>query len=40
MASEVLAAVALRLAREGRLREPLAEPTPERPPLVSLRAAA
>jgi glucosyl-3-phosphoglycerate synthase len=40
MASEVLAAVALRLAREGRLREPLGEPTPERPPLVSLRAAA
>ncbi len=39
MASEVLAAVASRLEREGRLREPAPDVT-ERPPLVSARAAA
>ena len=40
MASAVLGAVAVRLAREGRLREPIADEQTERPPHVSLRAAA
>lgn len=45
MASEVLAAVASRLEREGRLRAPhasgfAAEAPPERPPMMSLREAA
>jgi glucosyl-3-phosphoglycerate synthase len=40
MASAVLAAVAVRLERAGRLRGPVAEEQIERPPHVSLRAAA
>ena len=40
MASAVLGAVAVRLEREGRLREATAAEHVERPPLVSLRAAA
>jgi glucosyl-3-phosphoglycerate synthase len=40
MASAVLGAVAVRLEREGRLSDGLADEQVERPPLVSLRAAA
>jgi glucosyl-3-phosphoglycerate synthase len=40
MASAVLAAVAVRLEREGRLRGPVAGQQVERPPHVSLRSAA
>jgi glucosyl-3-phosphoglycerate synthase len=40
MAAAVLDAVASRLVRDGRLREPLPEPAVERPPLVLSRAAA
>jgi glucosyl-3-phosphoglycerate synthase len=40
MASAVLAAVAVRLEREGRLRGPVADQQVERPPHVSLRTAA
>jgi glucosyl-3-phosphoglycerate synthase len=40
MASSVLAAVAARLEREGRLRDAIPERHVERPPHVSLRAAA
>jgi glucosyl-3-phosphoglycerate synthase len=40
MAAAVLEAVASRLVRDGRLREPLTEPAVERPPLVLSRAAA
>jgi hypothetical protein len=40
MAAAVLGAVAVRLEREGRLSDGLAGEQVERPPLVSLRAAA
>jgi glucosyl-3-phosphoglycerate synthase len=40
MASAVLGAVSVRLEREGRLRGPIADQQVERPPHVSLRAAA
>lgn len=40
MASAVLGTVAVRLAREGRLRGPIADEPVERPPHVRLRAAA
>ena len=40
MAAEVLGAVAVRLEREGRLGDAVADRQVERPPLVSLRAAA
>lgn len=40
MASAVLGTVAVRLEREGRLRGPIADEQVERPPHVSLRAAA
>ena len=40
MASAVLGAVAVRLEREGRLGDGLADEQVERPPLVTLRAAA
>jgi glucosyl-3-phosphoglycerate synthase len=40
MAAAVLEAVASRLVRDGRLREPLPDPAVERPPLVLSRAAA
>jgi glucosyl-3-phosphoglycerate synthase len=40
MAAAVLEAVASRLLRDGRLREPLPDPAVERPPLVLSRAAA
>jgi glucosyl-3-phosphoglycerate synthase len=40
VASQVLGAVAVRLEREGRLHGPLGDQQPERPPIVSLRAAA
>jgi hypothetical protein len=40
MASAVLDSVAVRLAREGRLRDAPPNPPLERPPVVTLRAAA